>query len=427
MNRKVVVCLILAVLAAAGGLFGQDARGRIAGRVLDPSGAPVPRATVDAIQDATQVKVSATTNDSGSYELLYLAPGMYTLRVSASGFESYKHTGVEVRMTDRLTMDVPLTIGQVNESVVVSGQVSLIDTSSANLGQITNTKSIVDLSLPAGNTQALAQYAPGVVNFALPNHPSLGTGAVEVLSNLAVNGARAYNVEYTIDGTPSMWGYYAAYSPPTDMVTEVKVQTATYDATIGRALGGNVNMVLKTGGNQFHVVGQFFHTNQHLWGLDLFSRQWLYNPSTGPVNDDKRAAGEPAQHSEPRQLHPERPGGSAQALRWPQSHVLDVQPSKASNAPMITLGTPTTVPNRSRTERQFLRPPEGRRQLPDLRSRHHRHSRRRALFAAAFRRQHHSRKPAGQDGPGPAGLLARGRISAGLMDGTQNYTDADLQ
>jgi hypothetical protein len=95
--------LILTALVAAAGLFGQDARGRISGKLTDPSGAPIPRATVDAIQDATQVKVSATTNDAGSYDLLYLDPGMYTLTVLAPGFQPYKHPGVEVRMTDRLT------------------------------------------------------------------------------------------------------------------------------------------------------------------------------------------------------------------------------------------------------------------------------------------------------------------------------------
>ncbi|MEK7752395.1 MAG: carboxypeptidase-like regulatory domain-containing protein, partial [Acidobacteriota bacterium] len=280
-----VLCLIL----AAAGVYGQDARGRITGRVLDPSGAPIPRATVEATEDSTQVKATATTNETGSYEILYLAPGTYTLSVSAPGFESSKHTGVEVRMTDRLVLDFPLTVGQITESVVVSARVSLVDSASASLGQITDTRRIVDLPLPAGNSQALAQYAPGVVNLAAPNHPSLGTGSVEVLSNIAVNGARSYNVEFTIDGAPSMWGVNAAYSPPTEMVAEIKVQTATYDATVGRVPGGNVNMVLKTGTNQFHAVAQWFHTNQHLWALSLFSRQWLYNPTTGPLTDEKKA------------------------------------------------------------------------------------------------------------------------------------------
>jgi len=285
--------LLILIACAAAGLHAQDARGRIAGRVLDPSGAPIPRVMVEATEDATQVKIGAATNETGSYEILYLAPGTYTISVSASGFETVKQTGVEVRVADRLRLDFSLTVGRVTETVEVSARVSLVDSSSASLGHITDTRRIVDLPLPAGNTQALVQYAPGVVNLAAPNHPSLGTGAVEVLSNISVNGARTYNVEFTIDGAPSMWGYYAAYSPPTEMVAEVKVQTATYDATVGRAPGGNMNMVLRTGTNRFHAVAQWFHTNQHLWGLSLFSRSWLYNPATGPLDDAKRRSVNP--------------------------------------------------------------------------------------------------------------------------------------
>ncbi len=280
--------LVVTFLLMACSLFGQDARGRISGKVLDPSGAPIPHASVAAIANLTRVRVTTSANESGSYELPYLDPGTYTLEVSAQGFEAYKHTGVELRMTDRLTLDVSLKVGSVNESVVVSGQVSLLDTSSASLGQIAESKSIVDLPLAAGNTQTLLQLAPGVINMAVPNHPSLGTGAVDVLSNVTVNGVRPYYTEYTIDGAPSMWGEYAAYSPPTEMVAEVKVQTATYDASVGRAPGGNMNIVVKTGTNQLHGVVQFFHTDQHLWGISLFSRQYLYNPATGPINDAKR-------------------------------------------------------------------------------------------------------------------------------------------
>ncbi len=318
--------LILISLLAAGGMFGQDARGRIAGKILDPSGAPVPHASVEAIEDSTQVKVVASANESGSYELLYLDPGTYTLAVSAKGFESYRHTGVEVRMTDRLTMDVNLKVGSVNESVVVSAQVSLVDAASASLGSIADTKSIVDLPLPAGNSQTLAQYAPGVINMAVPNHPSLGTGAVDVLSNISVNGARPYFTEYTIDGAPSMWGEYAAYSPPTDVVAEVKVQTATYDSSIGRAPGGNVNMVVKTGTNQLHGVVQFFHTDQHLWGISLFSRQYLYNPATGPINDAKKNFCQSADDPQPGgQRNPQRTRLTAQDLRWPEPNLLDIR------------------------------------------------------------------------------------------------------
>jgi hypothetical protein len=111
---------------------------------------------------------------------------------------------------------------------------------------------------------------------------------VEVLSSLSVNGTRGGNTEYTIDGTPSMWGTNAAYAPPTEMVAEFKVQTATYDASLGRSPGGNVNVVLRSGANQLHLEVHHFHNNQHMQGLDLFQRQLLYNPATGPVTPEKK-------------------------------------------------------------------------------------------------------------------------------------------
>src|SRR5438128_1314399 len=89
-----IFCLILCALAATAGLLGQDARGRITGRVSDQSGAPVPRATIEAVQDASGLKFTATSNGAGSYELLYLAPGTYSLAVSVQGFETVKQTGL---------------------------------------------------------------------------------------------------------------------------------------------------------------------------------------------------------------------------------------------------------------------------------------------------------------------------------------------
>jgi len=278
----------LGILTLATTLTGQDARGRIGGRVLDPNGTAVPRAVVDAIESTTGVKLAASTNEGGSYELPYLAPGIYTLKVAAPGFKTYDQPGIEVRVGDRLTIDVALTLGQVSESVTVSAQVSVVDSSSANLGQVTDTKRLTELPLSAGNTLTVAQLAPGVINLAQPNHPSLGIGAVEIVSNMSVNGTRNGNTEYTIDGTPSMSGTNPTYSPPTEMVAEVKVQTATYDAAAGRVPGGNVNIVLRTGGNQLHGAIQWFHTDQHLEALTLFGRQFLYNPATGPLNDAKR-------------------------------------------------------------------------------------------------------------------------------------------
>jgi hypothetical protein len=281
------------ILLAAGGMAAQDARGRILGKVLDPSGAPIPRATVEVIEDSTQVKLGATTNDAGAYEVLYLMPGDYVVSVTAAGFKSYERTGVEVRVADRVVVDITLSVGQVSESVTVSSRTALVDTATASLGQVTDKRRIVEMPLPGGNTLTLAQFAPGVIYLDQPNHPSLGIGGIDQVSNLAVNGTRNGNVEFTVDGTPSMTGTTVSFSPPTEMVAEVKVQTATYDASTGRVPGGNVNIVLRTGANQFHGNIQWFHTNQHLEGMTLFSRQYLYDPSSGPVTDAKRLLANP--------------------------------------------------------------------------------------------------------------------------------------
>ncbi len=337
-NRVFLVAVLFSAI-----VYGQDARGRIGGRVLDPSGAAVPHAGVEVTETATQVKTTATANESGAYEIPYLNPGNYTLVVSVVGFNSYRRTGIELRVADRLTLDISLSVGQVSESVTVSSQVSLVDTASASLGQVTDTRRIIDLPLPGGNSLSLAQFAPGVLYLAQPNHPSLGVGAVEIVSNIAVNGTRNGNVEFTVDGAPSMGGTNVSFSPPTDMVAEVKVQTATYDASIARVPGGNVNIVLKTGGNQFHGAVQWFHTNQHLEALTLFSRQFLYNPATGPVTDAKALSVNPlnilnrysATLSGP-VIFPKLYNGRNRTF-WAYSY-------EGLNRPVKTLGSPVTVP-----------------------------------------------------------------------------------
>jgi hypothetical protein len=279
--RTAAVSLLFTSLLPA-----QDVRGRVAGKVLDPSGASVPRVEVTLTNQATSVKLSALTNEAGNYEAPYLQPGVYTLRAAVQGFRGYERAGLEVRVGDRLTVDITLEVGQVSDSVTVTGQASLLESATASVGRVVDTRRIVDLPLPGGNALSLSRLAPGVVNLGAPNHPSLGP-ATEVLSNLTVNGVRSGNIEFTVDGTPSMWGTNASYAPPTEMVAEFKVQTATYDAGVGRAAGGNVNVVLRSGTNQFRSTFYWFHNNQHLQSLDLFQRQQLYNPTTGPVTAAK--------------------------------------------------------------------------------------------------------------------------------------------
>lgn len=287
LQRIVLAVLVVTCLAKA-----QDSRGRIAGRVADPSGSAVPGVMVTLTNNGTGVKVSSTTNEAGTYELPYLQPGMYVLAATAPGFKSYERKDLQVRVGDRLAIDITFEVGQVSESITVSEGLSLLENSTASIGRVVDSRRILDLPLPGGNALSLTRLAPGVVNLAAPNHPTLGP-AVEVVSSISSNGVRGGNIEFTIDGTPSMWGTNAAFAPPADLVAEFKVQTATYDASVGRSPGGSINIVLRSGGNQPHMALYWFHNNQHLQTLDLFQRQALYNPATGPVTDLKIASVNP--------------------------------------------------------------------------------------------------------------------------------------
>ena len=285
---KTYVAFVIFATAA----LSQDARGRISGRVTDSSSGSVPSAAVAVIKDDTGVRFETKTSAEGAFELPLLPPGTYHVEVQANGFKRYTRDAFAVRAGERLTLDVTLEIGQVTETVVVSGQAALIETGTATIGHVVDRRSLIELPLPGGNSFALARLSAGVVNLGAPNHPSLGP-AVEVLSNFSVNGVRPGNTEFTIDGAPSMWGTNASYAPPAEMVAEFKVQTATYDASVGRSPGGSVNVALRSGTNQLHGSFYHFHNNQVMTAMDLFQRQLLYNSQTGPVTEAKRAQANP--------------------------------------------------------------------------------------------------------------------------------------
>jgi len=282
--------LLGAILIAASSAplsLAQDPRGLISGRVLDPSGAAVPDAEIKVTQTATNVTTRSISNEQGIYEVRYLLPGVYSVRVTAQGFKTYDRSGIEVRVADRIALDVNLVVGDVTELVTVKAEAPLLEASTASLGTVVGQRRIEDLPFHGGNTFRLAQLAAGVISFVAPNLPTELT-AIEVVARIGVNGTPQGSTEFTIDGAPSMFGTAPSYAPPPDLVSEFKVQTATYDAGIGRAPGGVINVAMRSGTNQIHGTLYEFHNDDHLQSMDLFQRQFLYNPATGPVTDAKR-------------------------------------------------------------------------------------------------------------------------------------------
>jgi hypothetical protein len=279
--------LIAGLLAAVPLAQAQDSRAQLVGIVTDASGAAVPGLAVKIVNAATNVTTPATTNEAGSYDAPYLIPGAYSVSVEATGFKRYQRSGVELRAADRVRVDIRLEIGASTETITVAGAIPLLQTETASTGQVVDQRTIVDMPLSGGNAFTLTRMAPGVVNFAQVSHNSFAA-APQVMSRISVGGSTQYSTEFTVDGTPVMARNEASYVPPADLVQEFRVETNSYDAAVGRAAGGHVNVALRSGANRLHGTLYEFHHNDKLRGLDTFQRQVLYNPATGPADDEKK-------------------------------------------------------------------------------------------------------------------------------------------
>jgi hypothetical protein len=265
--------LLAAAAAAVSAVYvsdahAQEARGAITGRVTDSSGAAVPGATVTATNLTTNLAVSAVSDAAGSYNLLYLPPAQYSVVAELAGFKKVAHTGIEVRVADRLTLNFKLEPGELRETVEVTASTPLLEASTGSAGQVIDSKRIQLLPLSDGNPFVLSRLAPGVaytgdLKFSRP-FDNAGT------SSITADGAPGNN-EFTIDGTPNLiHGRRVGYVPPSDAVEEFKVETATYDAQQGHSAGANVNVAMKSGTNKLRGTLYEFYRDEKLSANDFF-------------------------------------------------------------------------------------------------------------------------------------------------------------
>ena len=272
--------LVFSIVAQA-----QESRATLLGRVIDPSGALVSGATVRVTNTTTGVTVSTSTNDSGAYEIPYLNPGIYRLEVEMAGFRKAVRDGIELRVSDRLTLDVSLTIGDVAESVVVTGETPLLEASTASVGIVMNERQVAELPVIGGNPFYLSRLAPGVLS-------SGGRSAGNPMDNAAatgviVNGTRGGSSEVSVDGVPNMTNRNAVFSPPQDLVQEFKIQTATFDASIGHAAGALTNVSMKAGTNSFH--GTIYYNLSKWRAVPWFTNRFIHDPRNNLSPAEKTA------------------------------------------------------------------------------------------------------------------------------------------
>jgi hypothetical protein len=287
--------LVVAAALAAVLLHGQNPYGRIEGRVQDSSGAAVPGAVVRLVNAETGVEMQTSSNSEGNYVAGNVAPGSYRLSCGIRGFKKSERSGLVVRIGDVLRIDISLQVGDVTESVLVTAETPLLEVSTANTGQVIDTRRVEQLPLPANNPMYLMQMTPGTVATNAPTHPWL-PNAVDSSSGVTGGGMRGGRNEFQLDGIPNMsQGGNMSIAPSADIVQEMRVQTAAYDASVGHVTALLVNMVIKSGTNELH--GTLFYSNlsRPLMGRDFFTNRTIYDTRTGPVTPNKISTFWPAQ------------------------------------------------------------------------------------------------------------------------------------
>src|SRR5574340_264808 len=247
--------LMALVLLSGAPLAAQEARGVILGRVVDPSGAAVPGASVKITNTATGVVVTAKANDQGNYSAPYLIPGAYRITADAPGFKQTVRGNIELRVDDRLDIEIRLEVGNLSEQITVTADTPVLETTNASLGQVMDAPRFATLPITRGNPYHLIQLSPGVSYAGDMKQDQEYSLAAPVA--YAMDGTRSSRAEATVDGvavtfTNTNNEVMPAYTPPVDITSEFKVQTAMFDATVGQSEGGAINISLKSGSNDFH-------------------------------------------------------------------------------------------------------------------------------------------------------------------------------
>ncbi|WP_263378801.1 TonB-dependent receptor [Granulicella paludicola] len=289
---RILSVLFVAIFAHAS--FGQETGASLVGIVRDSAGAMVPGATVSATDVGTNARTTQQANGKGEYSLLNLAPGTYSLHIEASGFRGYDQTGIRLELNQHATQDVSLALGQVSQTISVNADVSGLDTVTSVISDEVNGQSLRDLPLNARNPFALLELIPGFSGSVGDDYNS---------NSFSLSGGRQGYHDTIVDGTPAGFPTVNGNAgigvfPSIDAIGEFHVFEQNYPAEYGRSLDGIINVVFKSGANQFHgslfefirnsaLDSNSYFSNLNKVPLPLFHRNQYGGELSGPIYKNK--------------------------------------------------------------------------------------------------------------------------------------------
>jgi hypothetical protein len=264
---------ILASLLSILTLNAQTPHASVVGRILDASGAVVPRADIAIHNTGTNEVRRTVSDDSGEFLVPNLPPGVFHVEVKKDGFRTLRQENLELQVDQAARLELRLEVGSVADTIKVTASAPLINTENAVKGEVVSRLEITEMPLISRDFHDLAFLVPGVTERA----EGSGYG-----SGISANGARYENTNFIIDGM-SNYSYGAGAQqarPNVDAMQEFKMQTSGYSAQYGRLAGGIVNMTLRTGTNRFHGSLYEFFRN------DALDARAFFNPSKAKLRQN---------------------------------------------------------------------------------------------------------------------------------------------
>jgi len=264
----------LILISIPGLLAAQDTRGNIAGTVSDAQGAVVSGASVTVANTGTGTSTRLTTNANGYYEAPLLLTGTYSVTVETAGFKKAVRSAVTLGLGEQLQLNFQLEVGGTTESITITAEAPMLDTSTVTTGRAMTNREVMDLPVLGNNIVMLTRMAPGVQ---VP-------GTTQFLVQGQVGGGSGYyspgNVggnEWSIDGASTNGtDRRVSYMPSPDVVEEFKIETSNFDAAFGHSTGLNISMSSKSGANSLHGSGTYQYINQRWNAASFFVKQQRY-------------------------------------------------------------------------------------------------------------------------------------------------------
>lgn len=270
--KFISLVVLLGFALPASDVSAQVITATIRGKINDSQGGGLPNAKISARQIDTNATSSIVSGSLGQYYLPSLPAGKYEVTVEASGFGTIRRS-IELFVGSDLTIDFTLQVGTVETKVEVSGDISLLETTTAEVSQTLRKDQIDNLPTVNRDFSSLALLAPGV-------SPGVGGNG----SSLAINGQRGYQNNVYIDGSSNQWQYYGrqASTFSQDWIQEFQVMTNSYSAEFGSASGGILNVITRSGSNDWHARAYLFYRAKAL-DSPPFSGAFTNNDPSKPI------------------------------------------------------------------------------------------------------------------------------------------------